>query len=39
MYQNDPTIEYIDISDELRLIMAIESLARDLETERVGAVQ
>jgi hypothetical protein len=35
MYENDPTIEYIDIADEVRLIAAIEALARALESEPV----
>jgi len=34
MYENDPTIEYIDIADELRLVEAIEAMARDLEETR-----
>jgi hypothetical protein len=37
MWENDPTIEYIDIADELRLIETITALARDLiEAEPVG---
>ena len=37
MYQNDPTIEYIDITEELRLIEAIAALARALENEPVSS--
>ena len=37
MWENDPTIEYIDITDELRLIEAIAALAHDLEIEPVSA--
>jgi hypothetical protein len=36
MYENDPAIEYIDIADEVRLIEAIEAIARDLEIEPVS---
>jgi hypothetical protein len=34
MYECDPSIEYIDIADELRLVEAIEAMARDLEEIR-----